>query len=55
MSGLGAFREDRVLLVDVEGGTSVSSFLLFAEVLASFALCETTGRLIPCELLAFAG
>ena len=34
-----------MLLAEDEGGASVSSFLLFADVFASFALCMITCRL----------
>ena len=53
MSGLGW--DDRVLRVDDEGGTSVSSFLLFAEVFASFALCTRAGRLFSSTAAVSAG
>jgi hypothetical protein len=45
MSGLGLGWDDRVLRVEDEGGKSVSSFLLFADVFASFAMCVMTGTL----------
>lgn len=45
MSGRGLGWDNRVLRVDDEGGSSVSSFLLFADVFASFALCVVTGKI----------
>jgi hypothetical protein len=53
MSGL-MFWDDRVLRPD-EGGASVSSFLLFADVLASFALCVITGGLFSSAPAIFPG
>jgi hypothetical protein len=53
MSGRGLNWDDRVLRVEDEGGSSVSSFLLFADVFASFALCVVTGKILsppPAEL-----
>ena len=38
-SGLGACSDERVLLVEDDGASSVSSFLLLAEVFASLTLC----------------
>ncbi len=37
-----------------EEGASLSSFLLFADVFASFTLCAFTGRLISCAPEVFA-
>ncbi len=37
-----------MLRTEDEGGASLSSFLLFADVLASLMLCEITGRMCSC-------
>jgi hypothetical protein len=48
------FWDDRVLRPE-EGGASVSSFLLFADILASFALCVIIGALFSSVPAIFPG